>query len=53
VDSFHHLSIEHLHRYLSEFEHRFNERQNGDRFQKTLARMAGIEPIPYAELIGA
>ena len=52
VGSFHHLSIEHLHRYLSEFEYRFNERKNGDRFQKTLARMAGIEPMPYAELIG-
>jgi transposase-like protein len=42
VGSFHHLSIEHLHRYL-----------NSERFQKTLARMAGIEPMPYSELIGA
>ena len=41
VGSFHHISIEHLHRYLSEFEYRFNERKNADRFNKTLARMAG------------
>lgn len=53
VGSFHHLSIEHLHRYLSEFEYRFNERKNSDRFNKTLARMVGIEPMPYAELIGS
>lgn len=51
IGSFHRVSIEHLHRYLSEFEFRFNERRNDDRFSATLRRMMGIEPMPYAELI--
>jgi len=52
VGSFHRMSIDHLHRYLSEFEYRFNERKNPERFEKTLSRMLGVEPMPYAELIG-
>ena len=28
------------------------ERKNPERFEKTLARMVGIEPMPYAELVG-
>jgi transposase-like protein len=50
VGSFHHLSIDHLHRYLSEFEYRFNERKNDSQFEKTLCRMLGVEPMTYAEL---
>ena len=52
IGSFHRVSIEHLHRYLSEFEFRFNERKNEDRFSATLRRMMGIPPMPYVELIG-
>ena len=51
IGSFHRVSIEHLHRYLSEFEYRFNERRNGERFQKTLGRMLGAEPMPYETLV--
>ena len=50
IGSFHRVSIEHLHRYLSEFEFRFNERKNGERFQKTLARMMQTAPMPYTAL---
>jgi hypothetical protein len=45
--SFHIVSIKHLHRYLAEFEFRFNERKNPQRFQKTLARMMQAEPVEY------
>jgi hypothetical protein len=51
IGSFHRVSIKHLHRYLSEFEFRFNIRKDEDRFSKTLRRMAGISPMPYVELI--
>lgn len=51
VGSFHKISIKHLHRYLSEFETRFNGRKADDRFEPTLRKMLGIEPMPYAELI--
>jgi transposase-like protein len=50
IGSFHRVSIEHLHRYLSEFEWRFNERKAEDRFSMTLARMMGVEPMTYAAL---
>ena len=53
IGSFHKISIKHLHRYLSEFETRFNARLADDRFNPTLRRMLGIEPMPYAELIAA
>jgi transposase-like protein len=51
IGSFHKVSIKHLHRYLSEFETRFNARKAEDRFEPTLRRMLGVEPMPYAELI--
>ena len=44
------VSIKHLHRYLAEFEFRFNERKNPDRFQKTLARMMQADPLEYKAL---
>jgi transposase-like protein len=50
IGSFHKISIKHLHRYLSEFETRFNARKADDRFNPTLRAMLGIEPMPYAEL---
>jgi hypothetical protein len=52
IGNFHKVSIKHLHRYLSEFEDRYNRRKDGDRFEQTMARMVGVIPMPYAELIG-
>jgi transposase-like protein len=52
MGQFHWISIEHLHRYLSEFEFRFNERNNPERFEKTLSRMTQTETMTYAELVG-
>jgi transposase-like protein len=51
IGSFHKVSIKHLHRYLSEFEYRFNARHNADRFTKTLAKMAATPIMPYRELV--
>jgi transposase-like protein len=51
IGSFHKISIKHLHRYLSEFETRFNGRKDEDRFNPVLRRMLGVDPMPYAELI--
>jgi hypothetical protein len=51
IGSFHRVSIKHLHRYLSEFEFRFNVRKANDRFSDALRRMLGIPPMPYVELI--
>jgi hypothetical protein len=51
IGSFHRVSIKHLHRYLTEFEYRFNLRRDNDRFSKTLQRMAGVEPFRYETLI--
>ena len=39
IGSFHRVSIKHLHRYLSEFEYRFNARKEADRFTMTLAKI--------------
>jgi transposase-like protein len=51
IGSFHRVSIKHLHRYLSEFEHRFNERKNGQRFEDMVSRTAQTSPLPYQKLI--
>jgi hypothetical protein len=51
MGSFHKVSIKHLHRYLSEFEYRFNRRQNANRFEETLRRMAQAKPMPFNALI--
>jgi hypothetical protein len=51
IGSFHRVSIDHLHRYLSEFEYRFNERRNSERFEKTLNRMLTAEAMPYEAMV--
>jgi transposase-like protein len=51
IGGFHRISIKHLHRYLSEFETRFNARKAKDRFEPTLRAMLGVEPMPYALLV--
>jgi len=51
VGSFHRVSLKHLHRYLSEFEYRFNARMLPERFTPTLARMAQTPLMPFRELV--
>ncbi len=51
IGSYHRISIKHLHRYLSEFETRFNARKADDRFVPTFRRMVGVDPMPYADLV--
>jgi transposase-like protein len=51
IGSFHRVSIKHLHRYLSEFEHRFNERKDGMRFENLVSRTGQTSPLPYRKLI--
>jgi len=50
IGTYHQLSIKHLQRYLNEFEYRFNRREQPNRFEETLARMAKGKPMPFAQL---
>jgi transposase-like protein len=50
MGSFHRVSIKHLHRYLAEFEHRFNARYDHDRFEQMVRRMLTTEAIEYKQL---
>jgi hypothetical protein len=50
IGSFHRVSIKHLHRYLTEFQCRFNERKEADRFGLTVERMMQGDPMPYKQL---
>jgi ISXO2-like transposase domain len=52
IGSFHRVSIKHLHRYLTEFEYRFNERSNEARFVKTTQRLLQGKAMPYKALTG-
>jgi transposase-like protein len=51
IGSFHRVSIKHLHRYLNEFEHRFNERKAVDRFTDMVMRVAQTSPLTYRKLV--
>lgn len=51
IGSFHQISAKHLHRYLSEFEYRFNKRKDADRFGDTLRAMLDTPTMPYSQLI--
>jgi ISXO2-like transposase domain len=50
IGQFHKLSGKHLHRYLAEFEYRFNHRKDADVFIATVRRLCGIKPLQFAEL---
>lgn len=50
IGQFHKLSAKHLHRYLAEFEWRFNNRHSNEMFANTVRRLAGIKPLPFATL---
>jgi transposase-like protein len=51
IGTYHQLSIKHLQRYLNEFSYRFNRREDMDRFEQTVSRMAGIGAMPYSKLV--
>jgi transposase-like protein len=50
IGQFHKLSGKHLHRYLAEFEYRFNNRKEDDVFIATVKRLCGVKPLQFAEL---
>lgn len=50
IGSFHRVSIKHLHRYLTEFEYRFNARKNVERFELTVSQMLQSAPMPMKQL---
>jgi len=52
IGSFHQVSIKHLHRYLSEFQFRWNNREPQDMFQMVIVALLMDVALPYAELIG-
>lgn len=51
IGSFHRVSIKHLHRYLSEFEYRFNVRGMNAKFEAIVERMMATPTMPYRVLI--
>lgn len=51
IGSFHKVSIKHLHRYLAEFEYRFNRRKEKDSFAETVRRLAGLPALRFDVLI--
>jgi transposase-like protein len=50
IGQFHKLSGKHLHRYLAEFEYRFNHRSDADVFIETVKRLCGFKPLRFDEL---
>jgi transposase-like protein len=50
IGQFHKLSGKHLHRYLTEFEYRFNRRHDDDVFIQTVRRLCGVKPLRFADL---
>jgi transposase-like protein len=51
IGSFHQISVKHLHRYLSEFQFRWNNRQHQEIFMLVVAALVIGSSLPYAELI--
>ena len=51
VGSFHKVSAKHLHRYLSEFEYRFDRRNVADLFRATVTRLSQPGNMEYKQLI--
>jgi transposase-like protein len=50
IGQYHKLSAKHLQRYLTEFEYRFNRRNDADVFIETVARLCGFKPLRFAKL---
>src|SRR5262249_41304951 len=53
IGSYHQVSVKHLERYMAEFDYRFNNRKDVDIFIKTIARMCGVGPMPFKQLVAA
>ena len=51
IGSFHQISVKHLHRYLSEFQFRWNHRKSQDIFLLVVAALVIGSALPYARLI--
>lgn len=51
IGSFHKVSVKHLHRYLSEFQFRWNNREAQDMFPLVIAALVMGIAMPYAKLI--
>src|ERR1039457_7072508 len=51
IGSFHQISIKQLHRYLSEFQFRWNNREAQDMFALVVAALVIGSAMPYAKLI--
>ena len=51
IGSFHRISIKHLHRYLAEFQYRFNARNDADRFERMVRRLLQTDTMQYKQLI--
>jgi len=52
IGSYHQVSIKHLHRYLSEFQFRWNNREAQSMFTLVMAALVIGTALPYAQLIG-
>jgi transposase-like protein len=52
IGSYHKLSKKHLQAYLSEFEWRFNNRENPYLFRDTMTRLVQTDPLTYSRLVG-
>ncbi len=51
MGAFHKMSAKHMDRYLEELEWRFNNRNNPNLFQDTLARIMDTKNLTYRELV--
>ena len=51
IGSFHQISVKHLHRYLSEFQFRWNNRKAPEIFMLVIAALVIGSALPYKELI--
>jgi transposase-like protein len=51
VGQYHQISAKHLHRYLNEFEWRFNNRENPHMFADAVKRLTSKAGMPFKELV--
>jgi DNA-directed RNA polymerase subunit RPC12/RpoP len=51
IGSYHQVSVKHLHRYLSEFQFKWNHRKAQDVFLLVVCALVIGQSLPYAELI--
>jgi hypothetical protein len=51
IGSFHQISVKHLHRYLSEFQFKWNHRKTQDIFALVIAALVIGSALPYEKLI--